>query len=98
MEKPVISTTIGAEGLPVHDAAELLITDDARTFAEAVVKVLSDPELANQLGASAAQLVRQNFGWPGVAANFADLCRAASVNETSEISHNRQEEPLQPVY
>jgi len=98
MEKPVISTTIGAEGLPLHDAAELLIADDARTFAEAVVKVLSDPELANQLGASAAQLVRQNFGWPGVAANFADLCRAASVNETSEISHNRQEEPLQPVY
>ena len=70
MEKPVISTTIGAEGLPVHDGAQLLIADDPKTFAEAVVKVLSDSEFATRLGTSAAQLVRQNFGWPGVAASF----------------------------
>ena len=98
MEKPVISTTIGAEGLPLQNGAELLIADDARTFAEAVVKVLSDPELATKLGASAANLVRRDFGWAGVAASFADLCRAASGNETSKLSHNRQEEPLQSVY
>jgi len=95
MEKPVISTTIGAEGLPVRDGAELLIADDAEAFAEAVVKVLSDSELATQLGASAAQLVGQNFGWPGVAKTFADLCTAASVNETSKIICNQQEAPLQ---
>ena len=98
MEKPVISTTIGAEGLPVRDGAELLIADDAESFAAAVVKVLSDSDYATQLGKSAAQLVRQNFGWPGVAAVFADLCGAASVSETSKITRNRQEEPLQPVY
>src|SRR5215510_5163251 len=50
MEKPVISTTIGAEGLPLHDGEQLLIADDAGTFAEAVVKVLSDSEFATQLG------------------------------------------------
>ena len=98
MEKPVISTTIGAEGLPVRDGAELLIADDAGTFAEAVVKVLTDSQLATQLGANSARLVRQNFGWSGVAATFADLCRAAIVNETPKVSPNRQEEPLQPVY
>jgi sugar transferase (PEP-CTERM/EpsH1 system associated) len=98
MEKPVISTTIGAEGLPVHDGAQLLIADDANTFADAVVRVLSDSEFATRLGNSAAQLVRQNFGWPGVASTFADLCRAAIVKETSNITHNQQEEPLQPVY
>jgi glycosyltransferase involved in cell wall biosynthesis len=98
MEKPVISTTIGAEGLPVRDGEELLIADDAESFAEAVVKVLRDSDLASQLGESAAQLVRRNFGWPGVAAMFADLCRAAIVNETSKLTHNRQEEPLQSVY
>jgi sugar transferase (PEP-CTERM/EpsH1 system associated) len=81
MEKAVISTTIGAEGLPVHDGAQLLIVDDPKPFAEAVMKVLSDSEFATRLGTSAAQLVRQNFGWPGVAATFADLCRAAIVHE-----------------
>jgi sugar transferase (PEP-CTERM/EpsH1 system associated) len=98
MEKPVISTTIGAEGLPVHDGAQLLIADDPEKFAEAVVKVLSDSEFATQLGNNAAQLVRQNFGWPGVAATFADLCRDAIVSETSKVPLNQQEEPLQSVY
>lgn len=97
MEKPVISTTIGAEGLPVYDGAQLLIADDPQAFADAVMKVLTDSEFATQLGNSAAQLVRQNFGWPGVAANFADLCRAATVNETSKIAQNQQEDPLQSV-
>ena len=95
MEKPVISTTIGAEGLPVHDGAELLIADDPETFANAVVKVLTGSAFATQLGNSAAQLVRQNFGWPGVAANFADLCRAATVGETAQVI--QPEESLQSV-
>lgn len=74
MEKPVISTTIGAEGLPLNDGEQLLLADDPQTFAAAVVQVLSDAEFASQLGKSAAQLVRRNFGWPGVAATFAGLC------------------------
>src|SRR6185369_17156648 len=97
MEKPVVSTTIGAEGLPVHDGAQLLIGDDPETFARAVVRVLSDSEFAAQLGKSAAQYVRQNFGWPGVATTFADLCRAAVVSESSELTQNQQEESLQSV-
>lgn len=97
MEKPVVSTTIGAEGLPVHDGAQLLIGDDPETFAHAVVKVLSDSEFAAQLGKSAAQYVRQNFGWPGVATTFADLCRAAVVSESPKLTQNQQEESLQSV-
>jgi len=83
MEKPVISTTVGAEGLPLHDGVHLLIADDPQAFADAIVKVLSNPELAIELGTKAAQLVRKNFGWPGVAASFAELCRATIVKETS---------------
>jgi len=97
MEKPVISTTIGAEGLPLHHGAHLLIADDPPTFAEAVVQVLSTPELAMVLGINAAQFVRQNFGWPGVATTFADLCRDTIVKQSSNASHY-QEKPLQSVY
>ncbi|HSE20213.1 MAG TPA: glycosyltransferase family 4 protein [Pyrinomonadaceae bacterium] len=98
METPVISTTIGAEGLPLHDSVHLRIADDPEAFAAAVVKVLSDSAFAARLGTSAAQLVRQNFGWSGVAATLAELCRASIVTETSNITHNHQEEPLQSVY
>ena len=62
------------------------------------MKVLSDAEFATRLGTDAAQLVRQNFGWPGVAATFADLCRVAIVDKTSKITQNQLEEPLQSVY
>jgi len=98
MEKPVISTTVGAEGLPVHHDAQLLLADDPKTFADSVVKVLSNSELAARLGSSAAQFVRQHFGWPGVAATFADLCRTAVADEAQKPDSGRQEELLQSVY
>jgi len=98
MEKPVVSTTIGAEGLPVHDGAHLLIADDPPTFAEAVVKVLSNAEVAMRLGRNAAQLVRQNFGWPGVATTFADFCRSTIIKQPSKATHKQQKEPLESVY
>jgi glycosyltransferase involved in cell wall biosynthesis len=83
MEQPIVSTTIGAEGLPVRDGAHLLIADTPQEFAAAVVRVLTDKPLAGALGASAARLVREEFGWERVAASFAEICReAASRKET----------------
>ncbi len=75
MEKPVISTTVGAEGLSVRDEVELLLADDPKSFADAVVKVLKDASLAAHLGKSAAELVRRNFAWPSVSATMADVCQ-----------------------
>lgn len=75
MEKPVISTTVGAEGLPLRDGVELLLADDPKAFADAVVKVLNDSQLANRLGKSSAELVRENFGWQRVSAQMADICK-----------------------
>lgn len=97
MEKPVISTTIGAEGLPLHHGSQLLIADDPQTFAEAVMKVLSDSEFATRLGNNAAQLVRQNFGWSGVASAFANLCSDAIIHQVSKASSIHRE-PLRSVY
>lgn len=80
MEKPVISTTVGAEGLPLRDGVELLLADDPKAFADAIVKVLGDSKLADRLGRSAAALVRENFGWQRVSARMADVCKAVFEN------------------
>jgi sugar transferase (PEP-CTERM/EpsH1 system associated) len=77
MEKPVISTTIGAEGLPVGDGAELLLADTPEDFAAKVVRVLTNEDLARRLGARAAATVRERFGWNRVAASFAGICEQA---------------------
>ncbi len=74
MEKPVISTSVGAEGLPVHDGKELLLADTPQEFAAAVIRTLSDDRFAAELGNHAASLVRESFGWNKVAKSFAAIC------------------------
>ncbi|HKS28526.1 MAG TPA: glycosyltransferase [Pyrinomonadaceae bacterium] len=77
MEKPIVSTTVGAEGLPVKDGEELLLADEAEAFAAEVVRVLEDESFARELGARAARVVRESFGWDKVSAKFAEICDGA---------------------
>ncbi|MCI0338132.1 MAG: glycosyltransferase [Acidobacteria bacterium] len=74
MELPVISTTVGAEGLPVRDGEELLIADTPEEFTGAVVRVLTNDSLSRRLGASGAAMVRNSCGWEHVASRFAEIC------------------------
>lgn len=63
MERATVSTTIGAEGLPVGHGEDILIADSPQAFAEAVVALLEDPARADALGAAAAERVRREFSW-----------------------------------
>jgi polysaccharide biosynthesis protein PslH len=74
MEKVVVSTTVGAEGLPLTNGVELLLADEPATFADAVVRVLTDSAYANDLGQRAASVVRENFGWRQVTDRFISIC------------------------
>jgi len=74
MEKAVVSTTVGAEGLPLTNGVELLLADEPATFADAVVRVLTDQNYAAELGRRAATVVRENFGWRQVTDRFISLC------------------------
>ena len=74
MEKAIVTTSIGAEGLPVRDGEHLLIADTAAEFAAAVCRLLRDPQYAAALGARAAELVRSRFGWDRAAEQFAHIC------------------------
>ena len=59
---PVVSTTLGAEGLPVESGRHLLIADRPEKFAEAVVRVLRDKDLAMLLAGELRSLVESRFG------------------------------------
>jgi glycosyltransferase involved in cell wall biosynthesis len=78
MERAVVSTTIGAEGLDVVDGEHVLLADDPQSFADAVIALLRAPERAEQIGRQAASHVRAHFGWAAVAEQFADRCVAAA--------------------
>ncbi len=77
MEKPVISTAVGAEGLPITDGVDLLLADTPEDFSNAVVKVLSDETFAQALARQGARKVRESFGWDKAALKFAEICRGA---------------------
>jgi glycosyltransferase involved in cell wall biosynthesis len=67
--RAVISTTVGAEGLPVTHDRNILLADDAASFADAVIRVLTDEALRTRIGREGLRLVRQ-YDWNGVARSF----------------------------
>ena len=71
---PTVSTTIGAEGLPLEDGVHLRIADAPEAMADAIVSLVHDPDGAARMGAAAARYVRGTFGWDGVAQQFVDAC------------------------
>lgn len=77
MEKAIISTSIGAEGLPIKNGDEIMLADTPESFASAVVQLLGDGDAAQAMGRRAAKTVRDQFGWPRVAKRFADICQQA---------------------
>lgn len=74
MEKPIVSTTVGAEGLPLDDGRHLLLADSPDAFADAVVRLLQDAAGARELAYRGAEYVRERFGWDRVAATFSEIC------------------------
>ena len=67
MGMAIVSTTVGAEGLPVTDGEHLMLADEPRTFARAVVHLLRDAERRAQLAAAARALVVERYDWSAVA-------------------------------
>jgi glycosyltransferase involved in cell wall biosynthesis len=60
---PVVSTTLGAEGIAAVPGRDLLIADTTEAFAEAVIQVLSKPALAARLGAAGRRLIEQTYDY-----------------------------------
>ncbi|MCE5314970.1 MAG: glycosyltransferase family 4 protein [Armatimonadota bacterium] len=66
MGLPVVSTSIGAEGLAVESGKHLMIADTPEDFARAVVNVLGSPELADKIGRSGRALICELYSWEKV--------------------------------
>ena len=78
MECPVISTTIGAEGLGMQDGRELLLADGDQAFAEATLKTLAERQATQARAQVAADYVRANLTWSRLAERLAWVWREVS--------------------
>lgn len=73
MGKAIVSTTIGAEGLPVVPNEHLVIADDPSGFARSTLLLLRDAARRRAMGITARKLVVENYSWARVAKQFADI-------------------------
>jgi glycosyltransferase involved in cell wall biosynthesis len=60
---PVVSTTLGAEGLGATHGEHLLIADTPKTFADAVIQLLKAPARASEIGQAAREFIRARHSW-----------------------------------
>ena len=63
MGRPVVSTTVGAEGIDAVAGEEILIADDPAAFAEQVVAVLVDDALLGSIGQRGRRRVECRYDW-----------------------------------
>jgi glycosyltransferase involved in cell wall biosynthesis len=82
MGMPIVSTSIGAEGLPVEDGQNIMLADTAQKFAEATSRLLLNPDQAISLGSRARAFVEANFDWKPVTTQFDRICRQAVTSRT----------------
>lgn len=81
---PIVSTTKGAEGLPVEHGIHLLLADDPTAFAGAVRQLLLSPDLSLRIGGAARELVRSRFTWDVVGGRLTALVNDC-VREMAEV-------------
>jgi polysaccharide biosynthesis protein PslH len=72
MGKAVVSTTIGAEGLPVTSGQNVVVEDDPARFSQAVVNLMRDAATRRRIEAEARRLVVEKYDWSAVAHDFED--------------------------
>ena len=60
---PLVTTTLGCEGIQVEHGRHLLIADTPSEFAEAVLWLLDNPDLANKLGENGRRLIQEKYDY-----------------------------------
>lgn len=75
MDKAIVSTGVGAEGLPIVPGEHYLRADRPEDFARAVVTLLKDPSRRRTLGAAGRRLVEERYSWAQATMHFERHCQ-----------------------
>ena len=70
---PVVTTTIGAEGIGLKNEINALISDEPEEFADSVIRLYSDEELWNGISLNAVEHIESNYSKEAVSRKIAEL-------------------------
>jgi polysaccharide biosynthesis protein PslH len=82
--KAVVSTTVGAEGLDVHHGRDIILADDAHSFAQSVIMLLRDPELRRRYEKAAAETAAR-YDWPAIGERFSKVLQSAAEKKSLAV-------------
>jgi glycosyltransferase involved in cell wall biosynthesis len=72
MGTPVVSTTIGAQGLHLRHGQDLLLADTADRFVRETARALEEPSLRGHLGDLGIKTVHDRLAWPRLGRQLSD--------------------------
>jgi len=81
LEKPVITTTIGAHGIPIENGKHAIVADTPKKIADSIIKLLGDKSLRKELSKSGKQLALENFS---------EQSLRKSIGEILNLVHNEK--------
>jgi sugar transferase (PEP-CTERM/EpsH1 system associated) len=91
---PVVSTSIGFEGLQLQAGEHILIADDPATFAKAIIAVLTDQSLRKKLSENGKRVIRNLYGWDTIVEKLEHIYK--SVVESPELSNVQTKRTTHP--
>lgn len=86
MGSPIVSTSIGMEGLPVTEGTHYLCGDDPDAFANAIVSLLNDDARRRQIAEESRRFVEENFSYVVAARSFEQACDVAIKRHLEEAA------------
>jgi glycosyltransferase involved in cell wall biosynthesis len=72
---PVVSTSVGAEGLACDPGRDILIADSPEEFAGRCLELLESKEARARIGGAGRRMVRERFSWEQVVERFEEVLR-----------------------
>ncbi|HTZ74134.1 MAG TPA: glycosyltransferase [Candidatus Aquilonibacter sp.] len=98
MRKAVVSTTIGAEGLPFRKGREICIADNPEDFAETVITLLHDRQMRNAIAGAARNVVVEKHGWDAVVDRMEEAIDAVVNSATAPEQLAPAKSPSEQLY
>jgi glycosyltransferase involved in cell wall biosynthesis len=91
MAKAVVSTTVGAEGLPVTPGEDIVIADEPAPFAREVVRLIRDGDVRRRIETEARRLVVERYDWSAVAHDLEDALTRVCQGQRQDAAAGRLE-------
>jgi glycosyltransferase involved in cell wall biosynthesis len=70
---PIVSTTLGAEGIPVVDGKDIILADEPEQFAAGIIKIINDKEFGAQLAKNCWDLIQKQYSVEFLAREAQDI-------------------------